>query len=108
MFCSLSRLAAQFGIRANVLIEARILHEFSALTLGEGLSTAEAVLSVLVFRRPLLIEGLMSVCLARRSDGNNVVAEVKVSCRNEPGRECLFLRLGKVRQLGLPSSAIVR
>lgn len=103
MFCSLSRLATQFRIRANVLIETRILHKFSALTLGENLSAEEAVPSVLAFRCPLLSDGIMSVCLVRRCDGNTVVAEVTVSCQDELGHESLFLRLGKVRQLGLPA-----
>ncbi len=98
-FCRLSRLAAQFGIRAHVFVEPRLLREFSALSLGDDLSTAEAVFSVLAFRRPILVEGIMSVCLLRRGDGENVVAEVKITCRNEIGNEALFLRLGKVRQL---------
>ncbi len=98
-FSDLSRLAMQFRIPSNVRVESRILHEFSALTLGEHLSTAEAVLSTLAFRRPLLNEGTMSVCLVRRRDGNNVVADLKVYSRVDVGHPAVILRLGKVRQL---------
>lgn len=96
---NLSRLAMQFHIAANVQVESRILHDFSALNFAEGVSTGEAILAVLAFRRPLLDDGIMSVCLVRRRDGNNIVADLQIYCRDDAGHETIFLRLGKVRQL---------
>ncbi|MGA2245998.1 MAG: hypothetical protein ABSH48_13440 [Verrucomicrobiota bacterium] len=98
-YCNLSRAALSYGIGANVFLEARVLRDYSALWLAPGCTTADAVLAVLVFRRPVLSEGTLSVCLTRRSDGRTVEAQLRISCRDQVGHESVFLQLGPVRGL---------
>jgi hypothetical protein len=76
-FNNLSRLAAQFCIRVNVIVESRILCEFSALEFSEDMSTAKAILCVLAFRHPVMTDGILSVCLVHRRDGRNVAVALR-------------------------------
>ena len=98
----LTRGASRLGIRARVLIEARILEDYGELDSTLGHNTAGLVLSVLSRHLATgsagLANDMLTVCLVRRQDGAPVELDLSLCRTRAGGQECFTLRLADERK----------
>jgi len=92
-----------YGMRAEVLLERRVLADFHELDSDLGDDTAGVILSLLAY--DLLTkpagDGRLTVCLVRRHDESLVEVDLMVLRRHKPHGECIYLRLAGVREFSL-------
>ncbi len=89
------------GMRAQVLLEQRVLADFHEFDSDLGDDTAGVILSLLAYdliTKPAG-DGRLTVCLVRRQDESLVEVDLMVLRRHKPHGECIYLRLAGVREL---------
>ena len=98
----LTRGANRLGIRARVLIEAKILEDYGEIDNALGHNTAGLVLSVLSHRLASgnagLANDLLTVGLVRRQTGASVELDLSLRRTRAGDQECFTLRLADERE----------
>jgi hypothetical protein len=100
-YTDLSRGAALNCIRASVMLETRVLHEYAELDPALGHNTAGVVFAVLLNHLASGNGGgddRLTVCLTRRADGRDVELDLMVLRRRQAGGERFYLRITGVRE----------
>jgi hypothetical protein len=102
IYHNLTRQAFHYGVRANVLLDQRVLDDFCELDASLGDDTAGVILALLAFEAAAQAtgDGRLSVCLRRR-DGQAVEVDLMVSPRQLPGGNCLYLQWTGTRDLAV-------
>jgi len=106
-YTDLSGGAAINGLRATVLLESRVLHEFSELDPALGHNTAGVVLAVLVWHLAAgdqVGDDRLTVCLTRRGDNCPVEVDLMLLRRNQQSGERFYLRIADVRPIDFPTN----
>jgi len=98
-----SRAAAQFSLRAGVLIDQKVIEHYREHDLALGRNVVGTVLSVLALQsadgREVLGDGLITCELVRRDDAHPVEVELLFCRRRQSGREYLVVSLLRERQV---------
>lgn len=103
-YVDLGRGAQNFGLRAQVELERRVLEDYVELDPGLGENVAGVVLSVLsydVLTDGRLGDSRMTICLLRRDSGQPVEVDLGVYRRCHGGQETYVLRFMGERELSL-------
>lgn len=105
-YVNVSRAAIAFGIRAAVLLDQRLVTEFSELDVSLGEDTTGVILSLLAYHLQtghIGDAGRLPVCLMRNDDRQWVEVDLLVIRHDRDSGQRFYLRIAGVRELASPT-----